>query len=124
MINSFKLIKVKIIQTQFNPDAVDTEIYVYNSSEKTIELKIKNSSFITIDEENGNTAGPSSDFVLIKIKPNSFAIIAEIQGWEWDGFVGLEITDVKTGKEFCYNLKNAGKPFKNDQIEGNEIKPL
>lgn len=124
MINAFKLIKVSVKQTQFNPDATDTIIYLFNPSDSAIDVTIKNASFITVDEDNGNTAGPSDDIVRIQLKPKSIEKITEIAGWEWDGFVGLEITDLKTGKEFRFNLKNGGKPFHQENIEGTEIKPL
>lgn len=84
------IVRVNIEQTTFNPDAIDAQIYCINTSETQLQVDISGESFITIDEDSGETADDKfSD--RFKLAPGEVRLISEIAGWEWDGHVGMAI---------------------------------
>ncbi len=109
------IVRVSIVQTTFNPDAVDAQIYCINTGETDLNVKLLSESFITIDEESGDTADDSTaeEFSLT---PGEVRLISEIAGWEWDGHVGMKISyaPVDRGKSVVksYDFKSGSGDYR------------
>lgn len=123
MISFLHIIRTSVAQIKFNPDAIDTEIYIWNSGKDPISFYLKNNSFLTLDTEGEVTSGPSETEILISIKPDQILKVGEIEGWEWDGHVGIEIILQDKKNSFLYDLKLTGKNITVGTISGKEIKP-
>lgn len=123
------VVKVPVEHKSFDPDAVDMRVYCINSGETLLHVNLKGESFITIDEVEGTAAGDSSvtEFTL---EPGAVQLIAEIEGWEWDGHVGMEIGFRSVGTEKntvgSYDFKtSAGDYFIEAlKLQGRIVKPL
>ena len=124
------IIKVPVPQTSFNPGAVDTEIYCVNTTKNEFHVSTKSESFTTIDEESGETAVHGSIPVQFDLAPGSAILIANVEGWEWDGHVGIEIyfreKDSKEIKTMRYNFKESNRDYKIESmnLNGRVINPL
>lgn len=124
------LIRVSIPQKGFDIDAVDVEIYCYNSTDAQYFFSTKSESFTTIDEETGITAEHGSDSGIFILNPGEHIKIAEVLGWEWDGHVGIELAFRKTGDTKTilksYNFKSSSGDFQIPGFElmGRIIKPI
>lgn len=85
------IVRVPVEQKTFDPDAVDAQIYCINTGNTPLSISFRNESFTTIDEETGLTASHGTDDHSFVLNPDEVKLIAVIQGWEWDGHVGMEI---------------------------------
>lgn len=109
------VIRVSMIHTIFDMDAVDAEIYCVNTTEKDFSIATKSESFTTIDEETGTIAEHGSAAKIISLSPGESALIADVKGWEWDGHVGINISFLAKGEATAriksYNFKESKADF-------------
>lgn len=109
------VIRVDVPQTKFDMDAVDAEFYCVNTTGETFSIYTKGESFLTLDEDSGITADNSSDESVFLLAPDTSKLIAEVQGWEWDGHVGIELSFRKEGSpkiiRKSYNFKSGSADF-------------
>jgi hypothetical protein len=114
------VIRVPVQQTEFNIDAIDTQIYCINTGEATLTVKTSSNSFITVDEVTGDTADDKST-VKFTLVPGEVRLISEIAGWEWDGHVGMEITCISVdGDEPMrqnYNFKSGSSDYTIESLQ-------
>lgn len=124
------LIRVDVPFTTFDPDAPDAQIYCVNETQNPFEINSNSTSFTAIDEELGESISHGSAPVKKIILQGESALIADVLGWEWDGFVGLELTFINlTEKKSIvknYNLKSGSGDYfsENSDLSGRIIPPL
>jgi hypothetical protein len=122
------LVKVKVRQTVFDPDAIDTLIYCVNNTESNFVISSKSESFTTIDEETGETVKHGSQPAEIELQKGEAVKIADVEGWEWDGHVGIEIVFMNDENEIrkSYDFKRNGKEYVHGHppFEGLVLDPL
>lgn len=114
------IVRVSIPQTRFDPGAVDTELYCVNTTSQTYTIVIKGESFTTIDEREGHSVEHGSSPGKYQLLPGDCVKVADVEGWEWDGHVGIEVTFHAEGTEAIivrnYNLKEGSKEFSISQL--------
>lgn len=124
------IVKVHVEQKTFNPDAVDTQIYCINTGVTTLLINLKGESFITIDEDSGAAASDSSKHPEFSLEPGAVRLIAEIEGWEWDGHVGMEIgfraadNDKVTVASYDFKSSSGDYFIESLELSGRIINPL
>jgi hypothetical protein len=70
---------------------VDTEVYCYNTTDRSWHIDVRSDSFTTIDEEVGTVVEHGSPPVSCLVKVDEAVKVADVQGWEWDGSVGIDV---------------------------------
>jgi hypothetical protein len=109
------IVRVSIPQTRYNPDAVDADIYCVNTTSQSFSVAVTSQSFTTVDEENGLTVEHGSAPGQYVLSAGECVWVASVEGWEWDGHIGLEVTFKAGGSGAMivrtYNLKEGGKEF-------------
>lgn len=104
------IIRVDIPFTTFNPDAPDTHIYCVNETQQSFHITTNSTSFTTIDEESGESVSHGSSPFEKIIHPGDVVQIANVLGWEWDGFVGIAVCfkNLSDNRQIncSYNLKS------------------
>lgn len=123
------VVRVYVEQKAFDPDAVDAQVYCINTSESALLISTASESFITVDEETGATADDASKLPEFTLKPGEARLIAEIQGWEWDGHVGIELRfrspNSKEITKASYNFKSSTADYYIEalKLQGRIIEP-
>lgn len=114
------VVRVNVEQAEFNIDAVDARVYCINTSESDLLVTLASESFITIDEESGDTADDTTSDKF-KLAPGEVRLISEILGWEWDGHVGMKITYAPAagGKPISktYNFKSGSGDYRIESLK-------
>lgn len=109
------IVRVSITQTRYDPGAVDAEIYCINTTPQSFSVSIRSESFTTVDEEDGHTVEHGSAPGQYFVSTGECVRVATVEGWEWDGHVGIEVTFRAEGSGVMivrtYNLKEGGKEF-------------
>lgn len=109
------VVRVYLVHSKFDPDAVDAEIYCVNTTETTFSIATKSESFTTVDEETGTVAEHGSSPKIISIASGESVLIADVKGWEWDGHVGINISFLEEGNNSTvvksYNFKGSKSDF-------------
>lgn len=109
------VIRVNVIHTTFDIDAVDAEIYCVNTTSTDFSITTKSESFTTLDEETGLAAEHGSDPKAVSLAPGESVLIAEVKGWEWDGHVGINLSFQTKGNNVAviksYNFKESNADF-------------
>jgi hypothetical protein len=109
------IVRVSIPQTRYNPDAVDADIYCVNTTSQSFSVAVRSQSFTTVDEADGLTVEHGSAPGQYFLSPGECVRMASVEGWEWDGHVGLEVTFKAGGSGAMivrtYNLKEGGKEY-------------
>lgn len=122
------LVRVSIMQTAFNPDAVDAKIYCVNNTGKKFTLSSRSESFMTIDEKEGETVSLGSPGKTITLEAGESVLIADVLGWEWDGHVGIELEFRENGAgeiiRKSYDFKRTVGDFYWEGKTGRLINPL
>jgi hypothetical protein len=126
---SVQLIRISVEQTVFDPDAIDTRIYVLNCSQEEVLIECLNASFITLDDS-GTATAAGNEKKSFKLQVGEVKLITEVAGWEWDGFVGAELMVIseqsQIKEEISFNFKHSDGdiflPFINKT--GRNIVPL
>jgi len=113
------VIRVNAEQKGFDIDAIDARIYCINTSDGELAIGISGESFMTVDEESGETADDAATERFF-LKPGEVHLIAEIAGWEWDGHVGMKITyaPLSGGKSISrsYDFKSGNSNYKIESL--------
>lgn len=73
-------------------DDVDTEVYCLNTTERAWLVDVQSESFTTVDEEVGTVVEHGSPPMSRLVEADEAVKVAEVRGWEWDGYVGIEVT--------------------------------
>ncbi|WP_106640375.1 hypothetical protein [Allosphingosinicella vermicomposti] len=106
---------------------IDTDIYCANLTPTLFHVEVRSASFTTVDEETGAALAHGADAMAILLAPGATARIGDVAGWEWDGFVGLDIifqADGATSRTRCrFRLGESVAAFKALGIEGRLIAP-
>lgn len=94
---------------------IDTEIYCVNLTQKTFQILTRSDSFTTVDEEVGTVVEHGSLPSEILLLPGEAKQVGDVAGWEWDGYVGLEliIREMESGARLrvSYSLKRSVGDF-------------
>ncbi|CAN5369267.1 hypothetical protein BH09BAC5_BH09BAC5_21850 [soil metagenome] len=110
-----KLVRISILQTEFNPSAIDAEVYLVNDTELTFRIAVNSESFTTIDENSGETVEHGSLPAAFISLPGNVHLVANVEGWEWDGHVGVKLyfrENVSEEKsEKVYDLKSSSGDY-------------
>jgi hypothetical protein len=123
------VIRVNVVHTTFDIDAVDAEIYCVNTTGTEFSIATKSESFTTIDEETGLAAEHGSASKIISLASGASALIAEVKGWEWDGHVGINLSfrakgnDVVVSKSYNFKTSNADFTIASSGKTGRIIPP-
>ena len=109
------VIRVNVIHTTFDIDAVDAEIYCVNTTAIDFSIATKSESFTTIDEETGTAAEHGSAPKKFLLATGESILIADVKGWEWDGHVGINISFLAKGNNAAviksYNFKESNADY-------------
>ncbi|HEU4328151.1 MAG TPA: hypothetical protein VFS21_33755 [Roseiflexaceae bacterium] len=96
------------IEGATNPIEIDAEIYCVNTTDRPFLVATRSTSFTTVDEEVGTAVHHGSRPVEILIGPGEATMVGDVMGWEWDGFVGMDVSfrpaGQATGVRASYNL--------------------
>lgn len=109
------IVGISVPPTRYDPDAVDTEVYCVNTTSLAYAISVRSESFTTVDEEEGTVVEHGSAPGKHRIQPGEYVMVADVEGWEWDGHVGIEVSFQAEGSSVItvktYNLKEGGKEF-------------
>lgn len=115
-VGALPLIVRVLIRGVSDPGEIDTEVYCVNTTPDRFALEVRSSSFTTIDEEEGTVVKHGSGPIRGTLAPGAAVRVGQVRGWEWDGYVGLEVeyancaTGIRQGKS--YSLKNTGSGYR------------
>ena len=94
---------------------IDTEVYCVNLSSKPFQISVRSASFTTVDEEVGTVVEHGSAPAQMILLPGEAKMVSEVAGWEWDGYVGIELklreSDASFGLRLSYDLKRSAGEF-------------
>jgi hypothetical protein len=121
------LVRVSVEHTVFDADA-DAKIYCVNVTEKTFSISTSG-SFTKIEEsgEGVQHGSPPLSFLLL---PGELKLVADVEGWEWDGHAGIGITFQESGSSSvvtkAYNLKASKEDYLIEplNLKGRVIDPI
>lgn len=106
---------------------IDTDIYCANLTATPFLVEVRSASFTTVDEATGAALTHGADPVAILLAPGAAAKIGDVAGWEWDGFVGLDLIFQADGAASRvrgrYRVGESAAPFNAIGIEGRVIAP-
>lgn len=109
------IVRVAVEQKTFDPGSVDTDIYCINSGKSDLVIAFKSESFTTIDEADGETVNHGDADHSFTLAPGAVKRIAQVEGWEWDGHVGMEISwriaDSDTIQTSSYDFKRGSGDY-------------
>lgn len=112
-----------------DPGEVDTHVYCVNATPDPFEVAVRSASFTTVDEQLGTVICHGSEPRRVLLASSEVARVGEVRGWEWDGYVGLEVeyTACATGRRErrTYSLKRSTAGYRVPGIEtqGSLISP-
>jgi hypothetical protein len=94
---------------------VDTEVYCVNLTQKSFQISTRSNSFTTVDEEVGTVVEHGSPPSEVLLLPGEAKQVGDVAGWEWDGYVGLELIfrelESAARLRVSYSLKTSAGDF-------------
>jgi hypothetical protein len=94
---------------------VDTEVYCVNLTQQPFQISARSTSFTTVDEEAGTVIEHGSGPAWVILLPGEAKMVGDVAGWEWDGYVGMELrlreVGSTTGLRASFDLKRGAGDF-------------
>jgi hypothetical protein len=100
----------------YDAGQIDTELYCVNLTLKQFQVSTRSNSFTTVDEDVGTVIEHGSEPTEVILLPGEAKKVGDVAGWEWDGYVGIELRFKEDGSgegmRVSYDLKRAAEGYR------------
>jgi hypothetical protein len=90
---------------------VTEEIYLYNTTDSTFDVKAKSAFFTTVDDETGEGLTHGARPATKLFPPEEIMKVGDVAGWEWDSVLSFSVDFIneETDISVKYDLKISKK---------------